>query len=217
MTIPRRLWRASGCYQRLAQVIWGDLFQYGDFRGCGKQKAKAFLRRHSKTYLVSLDVKRALEVIEELEIPADAGQPFQPPHLTSLTMSAQGQGNPRLGDDVSERIYAAHHALKQARVKKIRPRIAEALNQAGVSGGRRRSELPWDWRVVHDRIKRYERGMRQRFEKEAGTNNVAERVREWREHLVYRWVSQFHLRQQLSGDPADAKRSASGKPPSSGI
>ena len=107
--------------QRLAQVIWGDLFEYGDFPGCGKLKAKAFLRRHSKTYLVSLDVTRALEVIEELEIPADAGQHIRPPHLMSLTMSAQGQGNPRLGDDVSERIYAAYHALKGARVKKIRP------------------------------------------------------------------------------------------------
>ena len=54
----------------------------------------------------------------------------------SLTMSAQGQGNPRLGDDVSERIYTAYHGLKRARVKKIRPRIAEALSQEGVSGGR---------------------------------------------------------------------------------
>lgn len=206
--------------QRLAQVIWGNLFQYGDFRGCGEQKAKAFLQRHSKTYLVSLDVTRALEVIEELEIPADAGQHIRPPHLMSLTMSAQGQGNPRLGDDVSERIYTAYHALKRARVKKIRPRIAEALSQEGVSGGRRRSKARgWDWSGVHDRIKRYDRGLRQRFEKEAGKNNVAEKVRGWREHLVYRWVSQFHLQQQLSGNPAprDAKGSASGKPASSGI
>ena len=47
--------------QRLAKVIWADLFEYGDFRGCGKLKAKAFLRRHSKTYLVSLDVTRAIK------------------------------------------------------------------------------------------------------------------------------------------------------------
>ena len=206
--------------QSLAKVIWADLFNYGDFRGCGRQKATAFLQKHSKTYLVSLDVKRAFEVMEELAIPADTGQPFRPPHLKSLTMSAQGQGNPRLGDDVSERIYTAYHALKRARVKKIRPRIAEALSQEGVSGGRRRSKARgWDWSGVHDRIKRYDRGLRQRFEKEAGKNNVAEKVREWREHLVYRWVSQFQSQQQLSGNPAprDAKGSASGKPASSGI
>jgi hypothetical protein len=79
-----------------------------------------------------------------------------------MSKSMQRVGSdPRLPNDLSERISVAYSALTDANVPKVRRRIADALQNAGIerrlnsrSNGSNPSE--WDDEDVYDRVKKFE-------------------------------------------------------------
>ncbi len=116
---------------RLADTIWGTLFEFAPLPISDKGRAVEFLREHANTYLAGFDTEAAVKRVQESRGPPPEASLAHPPHLMSRRFSASGTGNPRLGDDLSERVYAAYHALRRARVHNARDRIAGVLNQRG--------------------------------------------------------------------------------------
>jgi hypothetical protein len=185
--------QARFAVERIAEALWGDLSQWGQINPCTKCKANRFLDRHSKTYLAGNPLLApALKMVAGFEIPAlGANEPktFEPPNFMSGSLNVEGSSNPRLQDDLSERIYAAFHALGRSNVKKIRDRLAGALNKAEVE--RRKPDSVWTYDTVNERIKEYERRQRLRFRKTFGPQLTDEHVQRWRDQLVDRWIIHF--------------------------
>jgi hypothetical protein len=179
--------------ERLADVLWGCLSQWGLIEPCTREKARLFLRQHSRTYLAGNPLLRtAQQIVNDFVIPPlehDEPEPFQPPHAMSGSLTAQGVGNPRLKNDLSERIYAAFHALKRTNMKLIEPRIAEALARRAVP--RRGPKSQWTYQTVHERIKAYEQQQRKELHETTGTRASDERMGEWRDRLVNKWISGY--------------------------
>ena len=99
-----------------------------------------------------------------------------------------------MADDRSERIYAAYHGLRRAGIRGARTRIAAALNAAGWKiASRTLTDNRWEPYEVYERVKQYERGLRERF----GNREVA---RTWGESMVRRWV--FRFRSCVAEGPA---------------
>src|ERR1017187_1105668 len=174
--------RSRAAAENIAKVLWGDLSQWGQIKPCTKDQALRFVSRHSETYLASHpQLAPALKVLAELEVPPPAPhepEPFKPPSRMSRSLNAQGSSNPRLQDDLSERICAAFYALQRANLKKIRNRLADALDKAGVP---RRSDSTWACDVVNERIKEYRNGQLL----------AEEHLKKWQDQLVDKWITLF--------------------------
>ncbi len=185
--------RARPAVERIAKALWGDLFLWGRVQPCTRDQALRFLRRHSATYLAgNLDLSPALQIIKDFglpPLPPNASQPFQPPNFMSRRLAPQGKGNPRLPDDLSERIYAALRALKGANVEDAPQQIANALARSAVP--RRREGSEWNHDTVEERAKAYEDRQRKDLRKAPGTAPLKERVREWRDGLVNKWIHRY--------------------------
>jgi hypothetical protein len=172
--------------ERLALRIWHELLSYIDGEITPKA-ALAFLRKHAGTHLAdSPDIDAALRLTEEFELPAGTPRDLGRPHLVSARSRAFGQVNPRLQNDLSERIYAAYHALRRSKVQRVSHLIAEALNRAGVR------ELTCS--EVHDRLKVYERSFQGAFLKGRGQRTVATNrmeVERRRMEIANKWIRSF--------------------------
>jgi hypothetical protein len=120
---------AQGSTQRevvnhLAEVLWLTMLDSGEIEIATKKEAIQFLKTHSLTYLASFDVNRVLEYLENLPAPSRHAEFFRPPKLKGASRSASGQGPARLQNDLTERIYAAYHALRRTGIRDARGRIA---------------------------------------------------------------------------------------------
>ncbi len=151
---------------RLADVIWRTLFQFAPLPMSERQRVVEFLQEHADTYLAAFDIEAAVKWVQEsAEPPPEAGS-ARPPHLMSRRLSASGTGNPQLRDDLSERVYAAYHALRRARVHNARGRIACVLNQKGfTTQPRGRTSKRWGSYEVYERVKHYEAGVKTRLKR----------------------------------------------------
>jgi hypothetical protein len=115
------------------------------------------------------------------------------------SMSVQGVGNPYLQNDLSERIYAAHHALSRENVEKSRARIAAALEVANVAPNRRRKDpnVEWGDEDVNSRIKQYDtklrKKLRERLESrgEMTTQRFDGLLQNSRQQLADKWISSW--------------------------
>jgi len=194
--------------RRLGEQIWTMLLQSGDIRPANKTTARRFLREHSQTYLAALDPDSALEIVEELELSAEAQSVYRPPALMSQTLTAQGDRNPRLGDDLSERIYTAHQALKRAGVRGVLRRVAEVLTEEKAAG--RKGGTQWTYEDVNRRVRQYERQLKKQFLKQAG-NDRDRSVQRWRDGLVDSWILRFRVKQR-----AEQNAEAGREPPKAG-
>ncbi|MEO5925711.1 MAG: hypothetical protein ABIR70_17975 [Bryobacteraceae bacterium] len=142
--------------RQISDILWGTLLSCGDITTCSTEEALAFVRRNGSTYLANPYLNSAIEFLEQYDLPPDCESPFKPPYLLSASQSSQGSNpNPHLTDDLSERICGADHALRRTGAAKWRPRIAAALNKAGIQRREGASSTEWLAADVHDREKQY--------------------------------------------------------------
>ena len=161
----------------LAKLIWGAVLQYGEIPRCEQADALSFLNRHADNYLAWCNPGRASQLVSDTA----------PPELTlkqlplkSSAMSTGGDRHPQQTDDLTERIYAAYHALREAKIRTAGPRVAAALNRAGIrTRARAGTSRAWSAYEVGERVKQYERQLK---------------VKRWkRKAVVARWVRWFRM------------------------
>jgi hypothetical protein len=143
---------------KAAGYIWWNLHSYGDFEPSSKEDVLGFIRQHLDTYFVNL--KSVLPILESWGIPEGMKHTFRRPSFMNTNLNVAGPGNPHLSDDLSERIFAAYHALPRAGIKRRSRKIAAALSAVNAAG-----RADWDWNLVNERVKGYERGLLLRLRK----------------------------------------------------
>ena len=84
---------ARQCLQRTAEIIWGDLLQFGQFEAGSKREAQSFFKKHS-SYWHHPWIEPALKFLEEFEVPPWTEPSFQQQQLVGPDVSVQGGGNP---------------------------------------------------------------------------------------------------------------------------
>jgi len=183
--------------EKAAEIIWGAVWNFGSIAQSGKAGALQFLRTHSKAYL-SIYGEPVLKFVEDFALPPGMEDSFRPPNLHSRSMSVQGVGNPYLQNDLSERIYAAHHALSRENVEKSRARIAAALEVANVAPNRRKDpNVEWGDEDVNSRIKQYDTKLRKKLREgleprgEMTTQRFDGLLQNSREQLADKWISSW--------------------------
>lgn len=182
---------------RLADVIWGTLLQHAPFAIAPKRVAVEFFEAHADTYLAGFkaagfDIEGVLKHLRDSPTPTRHTGRSKPPGLLSAHLSVQSDVAAQLKDDISERIYAAYHALRRAGIHGARGRIAEALNSQGLrTRARGGTDTRWGASEVYERVKQYEARWRQRSP--AGQSDAS--VEYWRDTVVDRWLFLFHSRQ----------------------
>ena len=171
--------------ERMAEVIWGTILTCAPFEAAGQGEVLQFLDKHAGTYLVSFDVAAMREQVSRSGTPSTNAVAARPPHLMSLHLSASGQGNPQLADDLSERTYAAYHGLRRAGIRGARTRVAAVLNLAGWKiAVRSNTDARWGSNEVYERVKQYAKGLQERF-----GDRIAARA--WGDSMVSKWVFLF--------------------------
>jgi len=169
-------------------VIWGHLLQFAPLELGSKQAALRFLEEHSDTYLATFNVKAAIECVRDSVPPAQHEGWFPPPLHMSRSRATYGMGDPRLTDDLTERIYVGYHALRRAGLRNVRGKLAEALNgQRLGTRARKKTSTLWGSYEVNERVKQYDGKLRDRLT--AGSKDKT--VKEMREMLVDAWILCF--------------------------
>jgi hypothetical protein len=146
--------RGAQAAWRMAEIIWRTLMMHGRIERSSKAQALAFLKRHEKTYLANPYFEDTVEFLKSCELPPDAAPAFAPPHLISQLLSEQGEGNPYLPDDLTERIAAAYYVLRKVGIRNATSRIAQALDESEAT---RYADTYWGADEVRIRIKTYRR------------------------------------------------------------
>jgi len=194
----KSLWSAA----KVAEIIWGDLRDHGMISPSDRTTALRFLETHAES-CAWFYAEGALRFVKEFDVPPESQNLVErfvrPPKLRSRGMSASGNDNPHLQDDLSERISAAYQALQRASVPKSRDRIAKALTSAGIQATRRRTEqqTEWGWQHVHERIKQYERTERKRIREVLQVKgpvlnaDVLKALQPWRYRLADKWIMAY--------------------------
>lgn len=138
----------------LSKVIWGTALREAPIALSDKRRVVSFLERHTGTHLPAPSVGKALSLVRERGTPKD---PPRSPRLASRGMSIEGVSVAGLQDDLSERIYGAYWALRQAKVHGARKLVAKVLNAKGLKrASRGDSASTWDSDTVYDRVKQFE-------------------------------------------------------------
>lgn len=178
----------------LADVTWGNLLHHAPFAIARKRTAVEFMEAHAGTYLASLqaagfDIQGLLEYLRTSPPPTRHAGPSKPPNLLSAHLSVHSGAEVHLQDDLSERIYAAYHALRRTGIHGVRGRIAEALNNRGLrTRARRDTATRWGAAEVYERVRQYE--ARWRSSSPAGRSDAS--TKHWRDSVVDRWPFLFH-------------------------
>ena len=179
---------ARALLERLGEVLWGTLLQHAPFAMSRKPAVVAFLEKHASTYLAGFDVEVALKQVRTSNPPRQTTA-LPAPRLMSRKLAVSGSGSPWLSDDLSERSYAAYHALRQAGIHNARGRIAAVLNQCGLQTRARHGTLRgWGSYEVYERVKQYEA----RLKKWIPAGRGPSAVKQGRQSLVDRWIFAFH-------------------------
>jgi len=186
--------RAREDVERTAEIVWRDLLNFGQFETGSKGKTQSFFRRH-KSHWHHPGFKPAMRFLKDFELPTGLKPPFHQQPLIGRHLSAQGEGNPYLKDDLSERVTAADNALKRAGIRGRRALIAKALNESPLT---RRANDSWEPEEVRDRVKAY-----QKQRNHLPGDDLADR---W--ILSYRWAMQIgKISPAISPSPGTTKDS----------
>jgi hypothetical protein len=182
------------CVGQMTKIIWGFLLQSGQFKESTRKAALDFMRRHSDTYLANPYLELALAFIETHDVPPNAPPLFRPAVLRSGHMSVQSE-NITVADDLSDRIFAAYHALPRAGSKRRSARIAAALTGSRAGSRVRKS---WSWADVNERVKAYARSQRNKFRNNGysgrDVKTLLEQEEAWRTDY---WISSFKFARQV--------------------
>jgi len=136
---------------RLAKAVWGQVFQFADFKMAKQIETIHFLEAFAQTHLTMFDTATAINTVRSSSVPSDyrPGPMLRSPNLGIAT-------DRRLPDDLTERICAAYWALRLARIPNARRQVAEALTRRGIPTRSRTGDLSWTSFEVTERVKQYE-------------------------------------------------------------
>jgi hypothetical protein len=187
---------------RFAWEIFDRILSCGEFKPSTKEVALCFLEKHRRRYFCprwrgDTRTEQALKFVKSHELPMDAYNPFKSPVLIGPQLNMQGHRSHRVDNDVSERVFAAYHALAEAGVKSRGKRIADALNKADVPQTRG-GKAQWAYADVHDRVKSWEK-QELKSRKHVSTEQL-------RKLSIDRWVSYFHFARQINSNTAETPR-----------
>lgn len=173
----------------VARIIWGEVGQRARIKPCGKAQALRFLRKYAPYF--PHHAEAVIEYVEVSGLPPGTQDPF-PHSLGFRSKTHTGGGNRRAKNDLSERIYAACHALRRDSIERSRQRIAGVLERCNVTPSSRRAgrQSGWSEEDVNDRLKKFERSKRREMNKLLGPE-MASQFESWREGLVDRWIADF--------------------------
>lgn len=190
------------CVKHIADLLWGRVRTMKVDEAASNQQALRFLRSHAQTHFANRHIERALELIQDFDVPAGELLPRPTPTLVSRSMSAFG-GDPHLQSDLSERLFAAHHVLKRTGLYRTHRKIAKVVNACGVKPARRGRRDPgkllWLPEDVHDGVKAFEKRLQRSF-KAAGPRQLKDLVHAERDRIADQWIRAYRLRAELSLD-----------------
>src|SRR5579864_9297931 len=162
----------------------------GQIKIAPKEEAILFLKMHALTYLASFDLNRIVEYLQNQPEPSRHADFFRPPKLRGAYRTAWGQPA-RLQDDLTERIYAAYHALRRTGIRDARGRIATVLNELGYKTGvRSLTECRWGPAEVNERVRQFEDRIVRRHRLSKRDRTQKERLRKTQ---VDSWIHGFHF------------------------
>ncbi len=141
--------------KKTAEIVWGNLFQLGQFDPATKQLVKRFLRKHSASVYHPW-IEHALTFLEECELVPSSPASRRSPNFVA-SGSFQERGNPYLEDDLSERIAAADSALRQSGIEDRQKLIADVLTISPLTEHLRPKGDSWGPVEVRERVKTYHR------------------------------------------------------------
>jgi hypothetical protein len=186
---PKEERRQGRIVGHVAQIIWGEVSQHARIKPSGKAKALRFLRKYASYFRHYSET--VVEFVEAFDLPPKTLDPFSyPPGFRSKTRT--GGGNRRAKNDLSERIYAAYHALRRENTKRSRQRIAGALQRLNVKPSSRRTSRQTGWcdENVNDRLKQFERRRQKEIRKQSG-QEITRLFESWRDGFVDGWIADF--------------------------
>jgi hypothetical protein len=176
---------------RVAEVLWLTMLDSGQIKIAPKEEAIQFVKTHALRYLASFDVNRIVEFLQNQPEPLRHTDFFRPPKLSGARRTALGREPARLQDDLTERIYAAYHAVRRTGTRNARGRIATVLNELGHEPDVRSvTDCRWGPSEVNERVRQFEDRIvrRHRLSKRDGAQK--ERLRNM---LVDSWIHGFHF------------------------
>lgn len=168
----------------LAETVGRQVLDVAPIKMATQQKTLRFLERHSGTYFNHPQLRSAIQLIRGFAGINPDSDFFPQTKLASRTTAVQGRGGQRIGNDLSERIYAAYYALRRTRVRGARGLVADALNQK-LHRTRPRSPASSEWTgaEVYERVKQYEKHLRKHHQCDAARD-----LRLVRDALVNKWI-----------------------------
>jgi hypothetical protein len=177
--------------EHMAAVIWLAMLQSGKIEIALKQEVIQFLKEYAHTYLASFEVDKIVAYLEKLNEPTRYAESFRPPKLMGAMRSVSGKGPARLQDDLTERIYVGYHALRRARIRNARGRIATVLNQLGfATGAPSATECKWGSYEVIERVRQFEDRIVHQHRLSKQDRMKQEQIRDM---LVDSWIHSFHF------------------------
>ena len=175
---------------RVAEVLWLTMLDSGQIKIAPKEEAIQFLKTHALTYFASFYVNTIVEFLQNQPEPSRHTDFFRPPKLMGARRTALGQGPARLQDDLTERIFAAYHALRRTGIRDARGRIATVLNELGYEPSVRSvTECKWGPSEVNERVRQFGDRIVRRHRLSQGDRAQKERLRNM---LVDNWIHGFH-------------------------
>ena len=145
--------------ERLADAVTKMVLKAAPIRMAAKEQAIRFLTRHAETLLFHPQLRATLKFLRESpELDKDVDF-FPKLKLASRERAVFGPGTLRLDDDLSERIYAAYHALRREKFHGASGLVAQALNRRGILAAKHSSKTIREWGAaeVSARTKHYEK------------------------------------------------------------
>lgn len=170
--------------ERHTEAVLQAVIRFARIKMATKKQAMRFLERHAEAYFYHPQFQATLEFLRSSTGPKPGVDFFPLPKLASRERVTFGSG-PRVADDLSERIYAAYHALKRAKFHGARRLVAEALNRSNAKLAHRNIEKKeWGPDEVIERVKQYEKRLKRNLR---GTR--PESLLLARGALVDQWIS----------------------------
>jgi hypothetical protein len=178
----------------IAKALWGLLLNSGRIERCTRVEAKNLLAKHSETYLAPFPyLDDVIAAVDELALPPDDEMQALRPTLVSSNLTSYVPINSQQPDDLSERIYAGFHALRDAGIRSAAVRISEALRARGrlrlrqdESGSRE-----WSPNAVRERMRSYEKGLRKGGKAAGASVKATAILHSHRQWLTQKWLSSF--------------------------
>jgi hypothetical protein len=199
------------CAEEIADLLWGRVRRLDAHQAASNQEALSFLEVHADTHFANPFIGRAIDLVQDFDVPAEELRPAAKPNLTSRSRAGFGT-DPHLQDDLSERLFAADHALKRMGLRRTRKMIAAVLNEGKIQSSRRlkrdAAEQEWLPEEVHERVKAFEKRIKQRLSRVPAGRSLNDLVREARDGMADKWIGEYKWARQVESMSKASPRSS---------